>query len=114
MQEGVATHFHFGLVLQGESQTFPPGTTRDQGLPLGTTDLGGDIRVRVVVDSPEGDPVVVDTSDRAEVTATPVGIALASATVAVAGRILGQAPGAPANPLGSGRPRARGQLALEI
>jgi hypothetical protein len=74
------------LVLDGATDALPSGTTTTETMTLAPGTLGTTIVATVTVDSPEGDPIAINTSEKLTVTATPSSLLVSSARVAVDGR----------------------------
>jgi len=76
------------VVVEGASQAFPPGAVLHRELNVSGAFVAGPIAVEVAVDSPAGDPVLIAQGSSLDATATPLDVRVASATVAVQGRLL--------------------------
>lgn len=74
------------IVVAGTTTAFPAGPELVRTVALDAGDLGATVRISAVLDSPEGDPAVIDTSDRLEITADPATFTASAATVEVTGR----------------------------
>ena len=74
--------------IAGENTAFAPGTTLNRTLALAPATVSGPITIDITVNSPAGDPVTIDTSDRLSLTATPTEIHVSQAQVRVANRTI--------------------------
>ncbi|MBI4540697.1 MAG: hypothetical protein HY704_14445 [Gemmatimonadetes bacterium] len=74
------------LTISGETQAFPPNTAITRTLTVPATTVTGPITVQVSIESPEGDPVRIDTADELTVTGVPQSIRVSQATVRVANK----------------------------
>ena len=73
--------------IDGATTAFSPNTTVTRSIPLSGAITGSSpVTVSVVVNSPLGDPVLIDASRRLTATSSAVGLKVASANVTVAGR----------------------------
>lgn len=77
------------LVLDGDTESFPDGTSLNRTIELSAATLGSAIQLEVSVDSPAGDAadpanwVPINTSNEIAASATPTAILISSATVEV-------------------------------
>ncbi|MGD8289562.1 MAG: hypothetical protein PVI31_13120 [Gemmatimonadota bacterium] len=71
------------LVIDGVDTPFPSGSTLTRNLSLAQMDVNGSLVASVVVNSPLGDPVAIDTTAAFSVVATPSNIRVASVAVDV-------------------------------
>lgn len=71
------------LVVDGSDTAFPSGTTMTRDLALGQLTVNGSLVATVVLDSPLGDPVTIDTTALFSVVATPSNIRVVSVSVDV-------------------------------
>lgn len=74
------------LVIDGATTAFGQGTTLTDSLTLAPTTVEGSLTATARVDSPAGDPVMMDSSLGLSVTATPTNIRVVSVDIDVAGR----------------------------
>ncbi|MBW3628426.1 MAG: hypothetical protein KY464_03930 [Gemmatimonadetes bacterium] len=74
--------------IAGENTAFAAGTTLNRVLTLSATNVTGPIAINVRLNSPAGDPVTIDTSDRLSLTATPTQIQLSQAQIRVSNRTI--------------------------
>lgn len=74
------------VTLNGTTNALPPGSTTQLTVPLNPGTVSGPLDVTVTLDSPAGDPVVVNTNALFNITATPTNILLSSAQVRVQNR----------------------------
>lgn len=72
--------------VRGETTAFAPGSTLTRTLALRPTTITGPISVEILVSSPAGDPVQVDTTRSVDVRATPQNLRVSEARVTVASR----------------------------
>jgi hypothetical protein len=80
------------LLVDGTATAMPPGTTLLRTMVLASATVQGSIVASVLIDSPTGDPVTIDTSDLVRVTVTPTNIVVADVTIDVAGRVVSLDP----------------------
>ncbi len=80
------------LVLDGASDSLPAGATITRTMPLSSGTIGTTIVATVEVNSPTGDRITIDTSERMTATATPSSLLISSAVVGVAGRTVDISP----------------------
>lgn len=73
------------LVIDGTDTSFPSGTTLTRTLMADPTELNGSLVATVTIDSPLGDPVMVDASAELSIAVTPSAIEVSSASIDVAG-----------------------------
>lgn len=74
------------VILDGASTSMPPGSTTTLPRSLAPGALTSTVTALVELDSPAGDPVQIDTSDRLDLIVTVESLSIASATLDVAGR----------------------------
>ena len=74
------------ILIDGATEAFAPGSTVTDTLRIVSATVGSTLTVEVFVNSPAGDPVMVNTAEALQVTATPGEILVSSATVNVAGQ----------------------------
>ncbi len=74
------------IVIDGATEAFAPGSTLTDTLDIGSATVGSTLTVELVVDSPLGAPVMINTAEMLQITATPSEILVSSATVNVAGQ----------------------------
>lgn len=74
--------------IAGENTAFAPGTTLNRVLTLAPANVTGPIAVAVRLNSPAGDPVTIDVTDRFTLTATPNQVLVNQALVRVASRTI--------------------------
>lgn len=72
------------VVVDGQDQAFPPGTTLTSVVELEAATVEGDIGATVAITSPTGDPVTVDSSLSIDVTVTPLDVLVGSVEIDVA------------------------------
>jgi hypothetical protein len=73
------------LIMDGASESLPPGATVTRTLRLGGGVVGSSMEAVLRIDSPAGTPAMLDASDRLTVMVTPTSVRLASAIVDVSG-----------------------------
>jgi hypothetical protein len=73
------------LLVDGALEAFPPGTTRVDYLEF-SGEIQGPFVVAAEVDSPAGDPVVIDTEEKVQLLATVETLEATAAQVDVSGR----------------------------
>ncbi len=78
--------------VDGAGTAFPPGTTLERTAEVSGAEFGSTVRVMLVLDSPAGDPVRVDTGASIHVVVTPETVLVSSARVSVAGRTVSVDP----------------------
>ena len=69
------------LTIDGAATPLPPGGTLTRTLTLAAATVEGSLAVTVMLDSPLGDAVTLDISDRVSATVTPTAIVVSSATI---------------------------------
>lgn len=74
-----------GLMMDGATESLPVNSTVTRTISLSGATLGTTLQAAVHMESPAGDPVMIDSSDALTVTATPTLVRLASAVVDVSG-----------------------------
>jgi len=74
------------LVIDGAATAFAPTSTLTRSLALDPTDVNGSLVAEILVNSPAGDPITINSSDSVAVTVTPVNIRVAGVTIDVANR----------------------------
>lgn len=67
--------------ISGDDTAFPPGTTLTPDLTVQPVQVAGSIDLEVLIYSPEGDSVTVESSDTAGVTLNPSTIQIAQVTI---------------------------------
>ncbi len=80
------------LTMDGANESLPADATVSRMLPLAAATVGTTFQAAVHIDSPAGDPVVIDMSDELTVTATPITVRLASVLVDVSGEAVALDP----------------------
>ena len=76
------------LTIDGTATPMPIGTTLTRTLTLGPATVNGSLAASVSLDSPLGDAVTIDITDRVRATVTPTDIVVASATIDAAGTVV--------------------------
>lgn len=74
------------VTVSGATTAFPANLVLTRSIPLAASTISGPLRVELTLSSPAGStaqPVVIDTSDRLVVTATPVGLRLRSGDIEI-------------------------------
>lgn len=74
------------IVIDGATDALVPGSTLTDTLDIGSATVGSTLTVELVVDSPDGAPIMINTAETLQITATPSEILVSSATVNVANR----------------------------
>jgi len=73
------------LVLSGATTAFPSGTTLSRNLALAASEVNGGLLASVILDSPLGDPVTVDTTAMLDIVATPSNVRVSDVSIDVSG-----------------------------
>lgn len=77
------------LVVDGRTQSFAPGTTKNLSLAFQPSTIAGDLEIDLTIDSPAGDATTMSPSDALGLSlSSPGGILVSEATVSVAGQTI--------------------------
>lgn len=75
-----------------EGASWPAGEALTRVIPVGSADVVGSVQVAITLESPAGDPVVVNTNQSVSATVTPTRVVLSEATVRVESRQIDTEP----------------------
>jgi hypothetical protein len=75
--------------VSGTDTAFPSGSTLTRPITLATGNVAGPVAVTLTVNSPAGDPVIVNTNGYLSVTATPANVRASNARVTFGSRAVG-------------------------
>jgi hypothetical protein len=74
------------VVVDGADTPFPSGSTITRTIPLASSAVGDGMLVTIAIDSPEGDPILIDQDERFKGVATPGDIRVSEIEVNVVNR----------------------------